>query len=156
LKSVSNIFKSIAAGILAAVLMIGAASAQTDAGAETSDDAYRRELEREAALNLIYLQRSIEKDGFYSARVALNVWRSSAIDAGTFDQKLYDELKLTLYQKSMSEALSCYNQFLSEKDYPNAKTCLQIWRSHAMEIDRFDPAEYQKLLAPLNKLKQKK
>lgn len=139
----------------AAMLMLAAAAAQPNAAPDASEEAYRRELEREAALNLIYLQRAIERDGFYSARIALNVWRRSAIDAGTFDPALHAELKLKLYEKSVADSLACYRLYLNQNDYPNARTCLLIWRRHASEIDRFDPAVYQELLKALNQLKKK-
>ena len=47
----------------------------------------QRELERDSAVNLSLAKKSIQDDAFYSAKVALNVWKSSAIDAGNFDQK---------------------------------------------------------------------
>lgn len=129
--------------------------AQNSAQPEASDQAGKEALKKEAALNLFRLNRSIEKDGFYSARIALNIWRSTSIAAGTFDQPLYDKLKTQMYEKAMTDSIGCYQYFVQLKDYKNAKTCMLIWRSHAREIDRYDPAAYQKLLEGLEKLKKK-
>ena len=120
------------------------------------DRAYQKELKREAALNLYRLKRSIEKDGFYSARIALNIWRSTSLKAGTFDAKVYDDLKTQLYEKAMKDSLACYQYFMRLKDANNAKTCMLIWRSHAKEIDRYDPTAYQQLQEGIEGLKKKK
>jgi hypothetical protein len=120
-----------------------------------ADRAQSEELKKEADLNLYRLKRSIEKDGFFSARIALNIWRSTSLDAGAFDPKLYDQLKIQLYEKSMTDSLSCYQYFIQKKDLNNAKTCMLIWRSHAREIDRYDPAVYQKLQEGLEDLTKK-
>ncbi len=129
--------------------------AQPPVEQKTSSQANKEELKKEAALNLFRLKRSIEKDGFYNARIALNIWHSSALTAGTFDQALYDQLKVQLYEKAMADSLSCYQYFMQLKDYNNAKTCMLIWRSHAKEIDRYDPSGYQKLQEGLEDLKKK-
>ena len=120
------------------------------------DEAHQRELKREAALNLYRLKRSIEKDGFYSARIALNIWRSTSLNAGTFDPKVYDDLKIQLYDKAMKDSLACYQYFMRLKDANNAKTCMLIWRSHAKEIDRYDPTAYQELQEGIESLMKKK
>ena len=120
------------------------------------DDAHQKELKREAALNLYRLKRSIEKDGYYSARIALNIWRSTSLKAGTFDPEVYDDLKTRLYEKAMSDSLACYQYFMRLKDANNAKTCMLIWRSHAKEIDRYDPTAYQELQEEIESLKNKK
>lgn len=147
---------------VAAILLIQPLGwAQQAAISETQNDAlqenaYQRELKREAALNLYRLKKSIEKDGFYSARIALNIWRSTSLKAGTFDPKVYDDLKTQLYEKAMSDSLACYQYFIRLKDANNAKTCMLIWRSHAKEIDRYDPTAYQKLQEGIEGLKKKK
>ena len=130
--------------------------AQTTTQTDIADQAQSEELKKEAALNLYRLKRSIEKDGYYNARIALNIWRSTALSAGTFDQTLYDQLKQQLYQKAMADSMSCYQYFVQQNDYSNAKTCMLIWRSHAKEIDRYDPEAYQKFSEGLEKLKRKK
>jgi hypothetical protein len=143
--------------VLAVLLLVQPmAWAQQHAAAEAGDEAYRQEMKREAALNLYRLKRSIEKDGYYSARIALNIWRSTALNAGTFDPKLYDQLKVQLYEKAMADSLACYQYFMRLKDANNAKTCMLIWRSHAKEIDQYDPVAYQKLQEGIERLKKKK
>ena len=129
--------------------------AQQAAVSQTSEKAYQKELEKEAALNLYRLKKSIEKDGFYSARIALNIWRSTSLNAGTFDPQLYDQLKIQLYEKAMTDSLACYQYFMRLKDAQNAKTCMLIWRSHAKEIDRYDPVAYQELQEGVEHLKKK-
>lgn len=129
--------------------------AQQAAVSQASEAAYQKELEKEAALNLYRLKRSIEKDGFYSARIALNIWRSTSLGAGTFDPRLYDQLKTQLYEKAMTDSLACYQYFMRLKDAQNAKTCMLIWRSHAKEIDRYDPVAYQELQEGVEHLKKK-
>lgn len=131
------------------------AVAQSGAAPNAIGDRHLEELRGEAALNLHRLKTSIEKDGFYSARIALNIWRSTAERAGTFNPELYDRLKNQLYDKAMADSLGCYNDFMRQKDYNNAKTCLLIWRSHAKEIGRYDPAAYRQLQEGLERLKKK-
>ncbi|MGW8303748.1 MAG: hypothetical protein ACWGNO_16840, partial [Desulfobacterales bacterium] len=46
--------------------------------------ARQKMLNLEAANALWRLKRALKEDGFYSARVRLNVWRAAAIDAGKF------------------------------------------------------------------------
>ena len=82
----------IVAGLLAFIfLMIPGMSMGAEEGHGSTVS--QKELEREAALNLWRLKKSIEEDGFYNAHIILNVWRSTALDAGTFDQKVYDEFR---------------------------------------------------------------
>jgi len=85
----------------------------------------------------------MEKDAFYSGRVALNIWRSTAMDAGTFDQAQYDEFKIQLYEKSVNDSLRCFEEFLLEEDSYNANFCLQTWRMHSKELGTLDHAEYE-------------
>jgi hypothetical protein len=101
------------------------------------EKARQKMLNLEAANALWRLKRSLEKDGFYSGRVRLNVWRAAAIDAGKFDPKKYEEFKLQL------------------NSYHDANMCLQTWKVHAKEIDRFDESTYQELVKRLNVLKEK-
>jgi len=100
-------------------------------------------LKREAADALRRLKNSMEKDAFYSGHVALNVWRSTAIDAGAFDQAQYDEFKTQLYEKSVNDSLRCFEEFLLEEDFYNANFCLQTWRMHSRELGTYDQAEYE-------------
>ena len=102
-------------------------------------------LEREAADALNRFKLKLKKEGFYSGRVALNVWRSTAIDAGTFDQDQYNEFKTQLYEKSINDSLKCFEEFIMEENYYDANICLQTWRMHSKELGTYDQAEYEAL-----------
>jgi hypothetical protein len=108
-------------------------------------DARQRELERDAAVNLSLAKKSIQDDGFYNARVALNIWKSSAIDADSFDEKLYEELRKQLYDKSLKDNLRCIDVSISQRAITEANQCLKIYRLHAQEIGAFDPRRYEEL-----------
>ena len=111
---------------------------------QSQDDKTRkRELKREAALNLWRLKKSIEEEGFYAARVALNIWRSNAIDAGSFDQTKYDEFKKQMYEKSVNNSLQCFEFYLEELSFHDANMCLQTWKVHSQEIGIFDQTQYE-------------
>jgi len=134
---------------VALVLWAGAAAAQiqtprpaTPLGPEIQR---QRELERDSAVNLSLAKKSIQDDAFYNAKVALNVWKSSAIEAGNFDQKAYDELRKQLYDKSLRDNLRCIEISISHRDAQNANQCLKIYRLHAAEIGSFDPKRYEEL-----------
>ena len=146
-----------ALAVFAAVMLIQplAHGQQGGSARDAAGDEHLQELRNEADLDLQRLKKTMEKDGFYSARIALNIWRSSAGRAGTFDPELYDRLKGQLYEKAMADSLACYNYFVGQKDYNNARTCMLIWRSHAGEIDRYDPAAYRRLQEGLENLKKK-
>ena len=45
-----------------------------------------KQLKSAANNSLWRLKYAIDKEGFYAARIALNIWRSNALDAGVFDQ----------------------------------------------------------------------
>jgi len=109
------------------------------------EKAKKRELKRDAALNLWRLKKSIEEEGFYAARVALNIWRSTAIDAGTFDQAKYEELKKQMYEKSVKKSLQCFEYYFEETNFHDAFMCLQTWKIHSQEIGIFDQDKYEAL-----------
>ena len=117
--------------------------------------ARQKMLNLEAANALWRLQRALKVDGFYSARVRLNVWRAAAIDAGKFDPQKYEEYKRQLYEKSLNDSLKCIEYYIEENSYNDANMCLQTWKMHAKEIDRFDESTYQELVKRLNDLKEK-
>jgi hypothetical protein len=117
--------------------------------------ARQKMLNLEAANALWRLKRALKVDGFYSARVRLNVWRAAAIDAGKFDPQKYEEFKLQLYEKSLNDSLKCIDYYIEENSYHDANMCLQTWKMHAKEIDRFDESTYQELVKRLNSLKEK-
>jgi hypothetical protein len=112
---------------------------------QAKTDARQRDLERDAAVNLSLAKKSIQDDAFYNARVALNVWKSSAIAAGSFDKKLYEELRKQLYEKSIRDNLRCIESSISQRAAPDANQCLKIYRLHSQEIGQFDPKRYEEL-----------
>ena len=136
--------------LLPLIFIGGTVAEESDA-----DKPSQKQLEQEAAANLIRAKKSIEKDGFYIARVALNIWRSSAMDAGTFDQELYDELKQTLYEKSTITSLNCFEYFLRLESHHDANICLQTWRMHSRELGTYDKKTYQEYKEKLDAIKKK-
>ncbi len=87
----------------------------------------------------------MKKEAFYSGRVALNVWRSTAIDAGTFDPEKHNEFKKQLYEKSVNDSLKCFDEFILEENYYDVNVCLQTWRMHSKELGTYDQAQYETL-----------
>jgi hypothetical protein len=87
--------------------------------------------------------------------VALNVWRLSALQAGTFDRKLFDDLRKQLYEKSIRDNLRCIDISVTQRDAPEANLCLRIYRLHAQEINAFDPKRYEDLRARVNGIRKK-
>lgn len=125
---------------LALLLVAAAAAAQS-----APEAARQRELERDAAAYLSLARKAIQEEGFSNARVALNVWKASALDAGNFDPKTYEDLKRQLYEKSVRDNLRCVESAIAHRDIPNANTCLKIYRLHATEIGAFDPRRHEEL-----------
>ena len=119
------------------------------------EKARQRMLNLEAANALWRLKRALEKDAFYSGRVRLNVWRAVAIEAGKFDPKKYEEFKLQLYEKSLADSMKCIEYFIEQNSHHDANMCLQTWKMHAREIDRFDESTYQEYVQRLERLKEK-
>ena len=116
----------------------------------------QRVLKLEAANALWRLQHALKEEGFYSARVRLNVWRAATLDAGTFDPAKYEEYKKQIYEKSVNDSLKCFEYYIEQNSYPDASMCLQTWKMHASEIDQFDESTYQELVKQLDSLKEKK
>jgi hypothetical protein len=135
----------ITAAIISVVMLVSLVSAQDSSEQNQDEKARQRMLKREAANSFWRLKRTLEKEGFYSGRVALNVWRSAAIDAGTYDQGQYNEFKKQLYQKSINDSLKCFDEFILEEDYYDANVCLQTWRMHSKELGTYDEAQYEAL-----------
>ena len=136
-------YPNITAALLLVLLLAPFAIPQDKTGQRPDEKARQQMLEREAADALRRLKRSMEKEGFYSGHVALNIWRSTAMDAGTFDEAQYDEFKTQLYEKSVNDSLRCFEEFLLEEDFYNANFCLQTWRMHSKELGTYDQAEYE-------------
>lgn len=147
---------TVTAALLAVLLLVSLASPQDEAQNHLDEKAKQRLLKREAANALYRLKLRLAKEGFYSGRVALNVWRSTAIDAGTFDQEQYDEFKRQLYEKSINDSLKCFEDFILEEDYYDANICLQTWRMHSKELGTYDQAEYEALKKTLAEAKTAK
>ncbi len=120
------------------------------------EKARQKMLNLEAANALWRLKRALKKDGFYSGRVRLNVWRATTIDAGKFDPQKYEELKKQLYEKSINDSLKCFEYFIEQNSHYDANMCLQTWKIHAKEIDMFDESTYQEFIKRLNDLKEQK
>ena len=126
------------------------------AGAEQSKEEKARQkmLNLEAANALWRLKRALKEEGFYSGRSRLNVWRAAAMDAGKFDPQKYEEFKQQLYEKSVNNSLTCFDYYIDQRNAQDAKMCLQTWKMHATEIDRFDESTYQELVKRLNDMKE--
>ena len=118
--------------------------------------ARQKMLKLEAANAFWRLKNSMEKDAFYSTRIRLNVWRSTAIEAGTYDQAQYDEFKIQLYEKSVKDSLICYEEFILEENFYDANICLQTWRMHSKEIEAYDKDKYEALKERLKQARIKK
>ena len=136
---------TITAALLTVLLMVSVASPQEQSKPELDQTKKQRMLEVEAADALWRFKSKLEKEGFYSGRVALNIWRSTAIDAGTFDLDQYNEFKKQLYEKSVNDSLRCFEEFIMEEDYYDANVCLQTWRMHSKELGSYDQAQYEAL-----------
>jgi hypothetical protein len=146
----------IALGTLICLFLIRPAMPGASAEQAKAEKDAQRVLDLEAANALWRLQQALKDEGFYSGRVRLNVWRAAAIDAGKFDPAKYEEFKKQLYEKSVNDSLKCFEYFIEQNSYPDANMCLQTWKMHAKEIDRFDDATYQQLVKRLDDLKSKK
>ena len=146
----------IAFGALIGLFMIQPAMPAASAEQAKAEKDAQRVLNLEAANALWRLKRALKDEGFYSGRVRLNVWRAATIDAGKFDPAEYEEFKKQLYEKSINDSLKCFEYFIEQNSYPDANMCLQTWKMHAKEIDRFDESTYQELVKRLDDLKSKK
>jgi hypothetical protein len=149
-------FFTITAAFLSVLLLVSLASPQEKTKKNLDQKAKQRILRREAANALYRFKLRLAKEGFYSGRVALNVWRSTAIDAGKFDPEKYGEFKKQLYEKSISDSLKCFEDFILEKNYYDANVCLQTWRMHSKELGTYDQAGYEVLKKTLTDAKTAK
>ncbi|CAB1061604.1 hypothetical protein D1BOALGB6SA_6379 [Olavius sp. associated proteobacterium Delta 1] len=136
-------FITITTALLSVLLLVSVANPQDETKKNLDQKAKQRLLKREAANALYRFKLRLEKEGFYSGRVALNVWRSTAIDAGTFDEDQYKEFKTQLYEKSVNDSLKCFEEFILEENFYDANVCLQTWRMHSKELGTYDQAEYE-------------
>ena len=131
--------------ILLLLMPLASAVSEDTTKLSLDEKAKKKVLKREAANAFWRLKNTLEKEGFYSGRVRLNVWRSTAIEAGTFDQAKYDEFKKQLYEKSISDSLRCIDDYILEENFYDANICLQIWRMHSKELGTYDQEEYEGL-----------
>lgn len=153
--SLKCIYSAIAATFI--VLLLATVAFPQEKNEKILDQkAKERMLKREAANALYRFKLRLEKDGFYSGRVALNVWRSTAIDAGTFDPEQYNEFKRQLYEKSINDSLTCFEEYILEENYYDANICLQTWRMHAKELGSYEQAEYEDLKKRLSEARTAK
>lgn len=111
------------------------------------DDHRAAQLKRDADHSLYLARHSIKINGFFCANIELNIWKNLAQRAGTFDEKIYEELKTELYTGSMRHMEKWFNYYLKRGFYNDAQKCLQTWRIHAMEIGKFDETAYEKKAA---------
>jgi len=132
---------------IAALLLWSGACGLPRAAATPPDTAASRQKELESAARRSFrrLQQDIKRNGFYNARAALNIWRCDAIEAGTFDAALFEQIKRELYQSSIEKNRACFNEYLLRKSFRDAKMCLEIWRLHAQEIGVFDASRYAEM-----------
>ncbi len=149
-------FFTITAAFLSVLLLVSFASPQEETKKNLDQKAKQRILKREAANALYRFKLRLAKEGFYSGRVALNVWRSTAIDAGKFDPEKYGEFKKQLYEKSINDSLKCFEDFILEENYYDANVCLQTWRMHSKELGTYDQAGYEVLKKTLTDAKTAK
>ena len=148
-------FWTIALCILTGLILVLGDGSAAEAEQTPEEKARQRMLDQEAANALWRFQYALQKEGFYSGRVRLNVWRAAAIDAGKFDPQKYEEFKVQLYEKSMSDSLKCIEHYLEQGSHHDANMCLQTWKMHAKEIDRFDEPAYQEFVERIKSLKEK-
>ena len=143
--SSANRFFYITTALIFTLLLASVAYSQDNPQKSLDQKAKERMLKREAANALYRFKLRLEKEGFYSGRVALNVWRSTAIDAGTFDPEQYDEFKRQLYEKSINDSMKCFEEYILEENYYDANICLQTWRMHAKELGSYEQSDYEAL-----------
>jgi hypothetical protein len=135
------------------VIFVATAGLPIYAEQASVDQTNQKMLKQEAANALWRLRRALKEHGFYSGRIALNVWRSTAQDAGTFDQEQFDTFKKQLYQKSIENSLRCFEDALLDGSHNDARICLQTWKVHASEIDAYDENIYAEMQQRLEQAK---
>ena len=142
--------------VLLGVVFLAVSAGVAMVSAQTPPDEEALQSERQKAVDQrrLRLEKAIEKDGFFSARVALNLWKREAQEAGLFDETTYDHYKRKLYNASIEQNRRCYEFFLLQGSFGNAEACLKIWRLHAEEIDRFNAGEYEAMLDRLRQAKE--
>ncbi|MEE4265501.1 MAG: hypothetical protein V2I56_22630 [Desulfobacteraceae bacterium] len=146
----------IATAFLALILLPSLAFGEDKQSPSQEEKARQKMIEMEAANAFWRLKNSLEKDAFYNTRIRLNIWRSTAMDAGTFDQAQYDKFKQQLYEKSVNDSMKCYEDFIFEENYYDANICLQTWRMHSKELGTYDKDKYEALKERLKQARAEK
>ena len=147
---------TITAALLVLFFLAAFAMAEDKNSLTREQKARQKMLKLEAANAFWRLKHSMKKDAFFNTRIRLNVWRSTALDAGTFDQAQYDEFKQQLYEKSINDSMKCYEEFILEENFYDANICLQTWRMHSKEIGAYDKDNYEALKERLKQGRIKK
>ena len=111
----------------------------------------QKQLEKYAKNSLWRLNYAIKTGGYFYSRAALNIWKDNAMDAGMFDEDLYNQYKRKIYEKSVNENLRWFEKFLVQKYYRDARICLQLYKLHAEEINIFDEEKYEEMKKRLKK-----
>ncbi len=113
-------------------------------------------LQKSEAQSLAQLKKSLKEDGFSSAMGSLNVWRSNAKDAGTFDQAVYDDFRKQIYHKSIDNILKWFEACLKEGWVDEANFCCKIYSFKSNAIDSFDQMKYEEMGRRIKILEKKK
>lgn len=104
--------------------------------------------------SLKVLKKSIKKDGFYSARCALNIWRSNTQDAGIFDPIQYEGFKKQIYQKSIVKIFHWLRICINKGWVREADFWLRVYTARATAINVFDQARYDRAKAKIEAKKK--
>ena len=57
---------------------------------------------------------------------------------------------------AIADSLKCFDYYIEQKNAQDSKRCLQTWKVHAKEIDRFEEPTYQEFIKRLNEMKAEK
>jgi len=130
--------------------------AVSDANAQIMPWQTEEQLQKSAAQSLAQLKRSLKEDGFSSAMGSLNIWRSNAKDAGTFDQTMYNDFRKQIYQKSIDNILKWFEVCLKEGWIDEASFCCKIYSFKSKAINAFDQIKYDEMARRIKILEKKK
>ena len=147
---------NISAVFFLAIVFLFPLKAYGETGQVENDKARQKMLRKTANISLWRLKVVIERDGFYSARSALNIWRSNAKDAGTFDQNKFDEFKKQIYEKSVNSNLKCIEKCILDENYNVAQICLYWWETHSQVLGTFDSVKHDEFKKIIEEGKEKK
>ncbi len=141
--------------LLLCALPAAAQETRPPAAPPAAETVRQKQLERDASVSLSLAKKAIQEEGFANGRVALNVWKVTALEAGTFDARLYEELRRQLYEKSIRESLRCVEQGIAHRNPADAGRCLQLYRLHGQEIGLFDPRRYEDLSRRVGEIRRR-